>query len=249
MLRLLFANSSSYTGLVCIASLLQRKANWQEKKGLFLASFPHLHSRRQSCFKPNNYPQFITVMTIVRGKEKKSSWTGLTSYEGVSAEEITLRLVSPPAMRPALREHWCPILSFLKGLPFHLLSHCIPAVCLHLPQAALRGLPSCLVTGLAPCHCCRAAGASQLLFIPTMLLHPAQCWFLPPGAWHIWSLLYVCMGVFFCWRTCWWKGHSCNLSLCKPRPLNLMGLHESPRKWGLHLCHTWSSEEKKKPWK
>lgn len=96
MLRLLVANKSSYTELVCIVPLLQRKANWQEKKALFLASFPHLHSRRQSCFKPSNYPQFITVMTIEKGKAKKSFWIGLTSKEGGSCQRYCTQTYKSP---------------------------------------------------------------------------------------------------------------------------------------------------------
>lgn len=99
-------------------SLLQRKANWQEKKGLFLASFPHLQSRRQSCFKPSNYPQFIILMTIVKGKAKKSFWTGLTSKEVVSAKEIALRPMSVPWV---LRKCFCPFSSCPKSLHFCLL--------------------------------------------------------------------------------------------------------------------------------
>lgn len=74
---------------------------------------------------------------------------------------------------------------------------------------------------------------------------PPSSTMLVPSSWCLAYLITVDTGVFFCWRMCWCKGHSCNLSLCKPRPLNLMGLHESPRKWGLHLRYTWSSEDKK----
>lgn len=89
---------------------------------MFLASFPHLHSRRQSCFKPSNYPQFIILMTIVKSKAKKSFWTGLTSKEAASAKEIALRPVSVPW---AFRKRLCTF-SFPKGLLFCLLSWSYP---------------------------------------------------------------------------------------------------------------------------
>lgn len=184
---MLFANSSSYTELVCIASLLQRKANWQEKKGFFLASFPHLHSRRQSGFKPSNYPQFITVMTIVKDKAKNSFWTGLTGKEGgFCQKDCTESCESPMGVQ---RVHMS-LLLLSKGIAFlpselEQSLHCIPVGCLHPPRAALWELPSLLATGLAPCHhhCDRVADSSQLLFLPaTVLLCPAEHGLLPPTA-------------------------------------------------------------------
>lgn len=73
-------------------------------------------------------PQFIILMTIVKGKAKKSFWTGLTNNEAASVKEIALRPVSVPW---AFRECLCPFFSCPKGLPFCLLSWCYPcAVCL-----------------------------------------------------------------------------------------------------------------------
>ena len=147
MLRLFFANSSSYTQLVCIVSLLQRKANWQEKKGLFLASFPHLHSRRQSCFKPTNYPQFITVMTRVKDKAKISFWTGLTSNEGDFCQrDCTQTYKSPVVFRECLHPFFC----CLKGLPF------CPVSCSHPCTAYLSDactiLSAAVGAALPPSH-------------------------------------------------------------------------------------------------
>lgn len=163
-------------------SLLQRKANWQEKKGLFLASFPHLHSTRQSCFEPSNYPQFIILMTTVKGKAKKSFWTGLTSKEVVSAKETALRPMSVPWV---FRECFCPFFSCPKGLHFCLSSWsytCIHRTPATSPVSAV-GLPSLPATWLATCHHHGdgAAGPSQLLFpLIAVLLYLSECGLLPP---------------------------------------------------------------------
>lgn len=185
---MLFANRSSYTELVCIASLLQRKANWQEKKGLFLASFPHLHSRRQSCFKPSNYPQFITVMTIVKGKAKNSFWTGLSGKggRGFCQKDCTESCESPMGVQRVL----VSLLLLSKGTAF-LPSEPEQSPTLHTCWMPAPSLSSAVGTALPPSHRAgtlpppldRVADSSQLLFLPnTMLLHPAEHGLLPSTA-------------------------------------------------------------------
>lgn len=198
MLRLLFANSSSYTELVCIVSLLQRKANWQEKKGLFLASFPHLHSRRQSCFKPSNYLQFITVMTIVKGKTKKSFWTGLTSKEGCFCQrDCTQTDESPMGVQRVLTS----LLLLPKGSVF------LPSA-LEPSQQWVRQMPapspsSAVGTALPPGHRAGTLPPPHLWgsrpfpapVPPTaVLLCPAEQKFLPPPAQAGEPCSYCCPG-------------------------------------------------------
>lgn len=184
---MLFANSSSYTELVSIVCLLHRNANWQEKKGLFLASFPHLHSRRQSCFKPSNYLQFVTVMTIVKDKTKKSFWTGLTIKEGCFCKrDCTQTYESPMGVQGVLTS----LILLPQGSAFLLGElmqslNCVLVRCLHPPQAALWGLLFLMATRLTSHHYHNdgASDPSQLLFLPTTaLLHLSECGLLSHSA-------------------------------------------------------------------
>lgn len=231
MLRLLFANSSSYTELVCIASLLQRKANWQEKKGLFLASFPHLHSRRQSCFKPSSYPQFITVMTIVKGKAKNTFWTGLTGKEGgFCQKDCTETCESPMGVQRVLMS----LLLLSKGTAFFAQwAGAIPT--LHTCWMPAPSPSSTVGTALPPGH--RAGTLPPPLWWGgrpfTAPLPPHHC--APPSSRARASSSHSRSRIAMRWllprkkspgqrhRRWWYEGHSCNLALCKSRLLNLSG--------------------------
>lgn len=137
---------------------------------MFLASFPHLHSRRQNCFKPSNYPQFIILMTIVKGKAKKSFWTGPASKEAVSAKEIALRSMSVPR---AFREWLCPFFSCPKGLPFCPSSWGYP--CAVYPSDACNLPSQCCGTALPSSHSAGNLSPPQWCGNAQQALHSFSC--------------------------------------------------------------------------